>query len=264
MRARIDNALAVCEEANLTGPQDPPRWVLDLIAELQVSSGSLVWEPADTVEAHAELLDLQVHHLDVPPAEALADALGRLAYARGELRRLRERPAAAEAHVGGPQPTPATSVVPTGEAGVHAEEVVREIAGLRSALGHALGELRGQLDRLSEDVAGMRREAGPSAAAAVALPPNVSLSKAVAAARHACLVASEADLEEIAAAGGASLALLRGPSQRRALVELRRIAARYLRSRGCSLPEIGAALSRDHTTILHLLRKPVRSAGEAA
>jgi chromosomal replication initiation ATPase DnaA len=67
-------------------------------------------------------------------------------------------------------------------------------------------------------------------------------------------------VEELAAEAGVSLEVLRGPCRRRGLVELRRIVARYLRSRGCSLPEIGAALGRDHTTVLHLLRtQPRRS-----
>jgi hypothetical protein len=230
-RTRIDRALAACEEANLTGPRRPPRWVLDLVAELQTATGSLVWEPADTAEAHAELLDLQVHHLDVPPAAALADALGQLAHARREASRLRKL------------------LGPASDLEVLAEEVGREIAGLRSAIDQVRGEFRALL-------AAPPRERLPSAAG--------GLADAMAAAQRTSVHAWEADLEEIATAGGATLTLLRGPSRSRPLVELRRAAARYLRSRGCSLPEIGAALNRDHTSILHLLRTPVRSAGEAA
>ncbi len=86
MRDRIDRALAACEEINEVEPKRPPRWVLHLIAKLQSANGTLAWEPADTVEAHAELLDLQVRHQRTPPAEALADALGSLSRTRADLR----------------------------------------------------------------------------------------------------------------------------------------------------------------------------------
>jgi chromosomal replication initiation ATPase DnaA len=136
---------------------------------------------------------------------------------------------------------------------------------LRSTVDRAVRELVAQLDRLSDDVASTRRETQPAAGAdTVVLPPNLGLSAALAAAKHATQVASDVELEEIAGAAGTTLAELRGPSTRRALVEIRRIAARYLRERGCSLPEIGAALNRDHTSILHLLRTPSRAAGRAA
>ncbi len=185
MRDRIDSALAACEEINEVEPKPPPRWVLHLIATLQSANGTLAWEPADTVEAHAELLDLQVHHLHTPPAEALAEALGSLRRARADLRQAREQ-----------------------LAGVEARRIAVEAArGVR------------------------------------------------------CVAGYEADLEEIAEAGSASLAMLRGRSRRRPLVELRRIGARYLRMRGCSLPEIGELLGRDHTTILHLLEAPTPGAG---
>ncbi len=78
MRDRIDRALAACEEINEVEPRRPPRWVLHLVAKLQSANGTLAWEPADTVEAHTELLDLQAHQLRTPPAEALAEALGSL------------------------------------------------------------------------------------------------------------------------------------------------------------------------------------------
>jgi hypothetical protein len=110
---------------------------------------------------------------------------------------------------------------------------------------------------LREELAAMReaRETGafrqtPGRAAS----PDPRLAQAVEVARGIlCSGGFDSGLEEIAAAGGASLAQLRSPSRRAALVDLRRVAAQYLRSRGCSLPEIGAALHRDHTTIRHLL-----------
>lgn len=239
-RERIDRALGACEEVNAVSPERPARWVLDLISELQMASGSLVWEPANTVEAHAALLDLQVHHLDTPPGEALAEALGQLAHARGQLRQMRERLAAASAGAPDrtePAPTPALPI---------------------------LRELLMEVEHLRREVATMRAEARPreEATHTVALPAGGGLAEAVAAARRSCRMASEADLEEIAAAAGASLAQMRGPSRRRALVELRRIAARYLRARGCSLPEIGEALHRDHTSIQHLLGTPPRPGGQ--
>ncbi len=185
IRDRIDRALAACEEINQVEPRRPPGWVLHLIATLQSVNGTLAWEPADTVEAHAELLDLQVRHLRTPPAEALAEALGSLSRARAGLCQAREQLAAAEAR----------------------RIAVEAARGVRCSAGY------------------------------------------------------ETDLEVIAEAAGASLAMLRGRSRRRALVELRRIGARYLRTRGCSLPEIGELLGRDHTTILHLLNTPTPGAG---
>jgi hypothetical protein len=247
MRDQIDRALAACEEANLTGSPNPPRWVLDLIAELQAAAGSLLWEPADTAEAHDELLDLQVHHLDIPPAAALADVLGQLAHARREASRLRKL------------------LGPASDLEVLAEEVGREIAGLRSAIDQVRDQFRALLDQLGDEPAVTARQARPAAAGA--LPSTVSLSEAVAVARRVSVDGWETDLEEIAAAGGGTLALLRGPSRSRPLVELRRQAALYLRSRGCSLSEIGAALNRDHTSILNLLsprRRQPRRATEAA
>jgi chromosomal replication initiation ATPase DnaA len=74
----------------------------------------------------------------------------------------------------------------------------------------------------------------------------------------------EPEVESIAAAAGVTVERLRGRCRRRELVELRRIVARYLRSRGCTLPEIGRAIGRDHTTVLALLRgRPRRPLGEA-
>jgi hypothetical protein len=79
---------------------------------------------------------------------------------------------------------------------------------------------------------------------------------AVAAARG---VHVAAEVEEIVTAGGMTMADLRAPSRKRELVEVRRIVAIYLRQRGCSLPEIGRVLNRDHSTVLHLLRTTVRT-----
>ena len=63
-------------------------------------------------------------------------------------------------------------------------------------------------------------------------------------------------VQQIVDAAGLTLEQLRGRGRRRAEVELRRIVAAYLRRRGCSLPEIGRVLDRDHTSVLSLLRTP--------
>jgi len=48
---------------------------------------------------------------------------------------------------------------------------------------------------------------------------------------------------------------LRGPSRRAYIVRARWEAMRMLRDRGLSLSAIGIILNRDHTTVLHALRR---------
>jgi chromosomal replication initiation ATPase DnaA len=98
----------------------------------------------------------------------------------------------------------------------------------------------------------------PRAAAGVAADGGVEayLAAAVAAARR---VPVAAEVEEIVAAAGMTMADLRAPSRKREMMEVRRIVAAYLRRRGCSLPEIGRVLNRDHSTVLHLLRTTPRT-----
>lgn len=53
---------------------------------------------------------------------------------------------------------------------------------------------------------------------------------------------------------GCSADLIRGPFRTRLLVDIRMAIARELRASGLSLPEIGKAMNRNHTTVLSLLR----------
>lgn len=46
-----------------------------------------------------------------------------------------------------------------------------------------------------------------------------------------------------------------GMGRHRSVAEARQIAIWLLRRRGYSLPQIGAAMARDHTTVLHAIRK---------
>lgn len=63
-------------------------------------------------------------------------------------------------------------------------------------------------------------------------------------------------IRRIAEAHGITVADLKGECRARHMVAARRSAAAYLRSRGWTTPQIGKCLGgRDHTTILHLLRR---------
>jgi hypothetical protein len=78
---------------------------------------------------------------------------------------------------------------------------------------------------------------------------------------------ADAAVARIAEAAGITPDVLRGPCRRVELVELRRIAARYLRGQGLSLGSIGRALGdRDHTTVRNLLLGPrsTRATGRTA
>jgi hypothetical protein len=105
--------------------------------------------------------------------------------------------------------------------------------------------------------------ASPGAARPVATPAtddgaDADLAAAVAAARR---LRFTAEVEQIVGAAGVTVVQIQGHGKSRALVEVRRIVAAYLRRRGCSLPEIGHVLNRDHTSVLHLLRTPPRESG---
>jgi len=127
-------------------------------------------------------------------------------------------------------------------------------AGQRAARRHQLRA--GHVRRSARGQRAGRRPppCGPPPRAAVGVAANggacADLAAAVAAARG---VHVAAEAEEIVAAAGMTMADLRAPSRKREIVEVRRIVAIYLRQRGCSLPEIGRVLSRDHSTVLHLL-----------
>src|SRR5258708_18370154 len=97
----------------------------------------------------------------------------------------------------------------------------------------------------------------PAVAPFVTGTADADLAAAVAAARR---LRFTVEVEQIAAAAGVTVEQVRGRGKGRELVEVRRIVAAYLRRRGCSLPEIGRVLNRDHTSVLHLLRVPARAA----
>jgi chromosomal replication initiation ATPase DnaA len=61
-------------------------------------------------------------------------------------------------------------------------------------------------------------------------------------------------LDSCSAAFGFTVHELAGPSHSRALVAARREFAREARRQGYSFPEIGRALGRHHTTIMHLVK----------
>jgi DnaA-like protein len=90
---------------------------------------------------------------------------------------------------------------------------------------------------------------------------DADLAAAVAAARR---LAFTTEVEQIVAAAGVSMADVRGASMSRRLTEVRRIVATYLRRRGCSLPEIGRVLNRNHKSVLHLLRTTERQEAHSA
>ncbi len=94
------------------------------------------------------------------------------------------------------------------------------------------------------------------------IPPSddteAELTAAVAAARR---LRYTAEVEQIVGAAGVTVDQMRGRRKGRELVEVRRIVAAYLRRRGCSLPEIGRVLNRDHTSVLNLLRASARRTG---
>lgn len=93
------------------------------------------------------------------------------------------------------------------------------------------------------------------------LGSDEEMARAMARARSAGRPELEAQAERIAGAAGVSLQVLRGASRRRELVDLRRLVAHHLQSRGCSLPAIGRLLHRDHSSVVNLLRVPPRPVG---
>lgn len=84
---------------------------------------------------------------------------------------------------------------------------------------------------------------------------DADLAAAIEAARR---LRYASEVEQIVAAAGITVEQMRGRGKGRELVGVRRIVAAYLRRRGCSLPEIGRVVNRDHTTVLSLLRAPTK------
>ncbi len=55
----IDQAVECCEESNLREQLDVPRWIADLVVQLQAAAGEELLVPRDTIVAHGQLLDLR-------------------------------------------------------------------------------------------------------------------------------------------------------------------------------------------------------------
>ena len=69
------------------------------------------------------------------------------------------------------------------------------------------------------------------------------------------LRAPERVLRDVARELGVAVGDVVGPRRSRRFVQIRGAVMRELRAAGLSLPEIGTVLHRDHTTVLHHLRK---------
>jgi chromosomal replication initiation ATPase DnaA len=65
----------------------------------------------------------------------------------------------------------------------------------------------------------------------------------------------DAIIDLVARRHGMSIDVLRGKSRSAPLVRIRQLAMSEARDAGYSLPEIGRALNRDHTTVLHGIRR---------
>jgi hypothetical protein len=259
MRERIDKALDACEEINLTKPGPAPRWVLDLVADLQAGIGSLLWVPTNTVEAHAELLDLQAPYLSTPHGETLHETQELLAQTRRELRRARDQLEARKvepARVRADQQNAKALDQMREQLEAAQRDLRRTRAELETARGEAgqVVQLRDQLAAAKSALEDARDELAirdQRCRCGTSISP---LQRAVARARRLGPLGFDRDVHEIAAAAGVTVEALRSRDRRPGMVELRRTVAMYLRERGCSLPEIGDVIGRDHTTVLQLLR----------
>ena len=59
----IDHAVERCEEGNLQEQLEVPRWIADLVVQLQAAAGEELVVPPDTIAAHGQLLDLRGRYL---------------------------------------------------------------------------------------------------------------------------------------------------------------------------------------------------------
>ena len=59
----IDHAVERCEEGNLREQLEVPRWIADLVVQLQAAGGEELVVPRDTIAAHGQLLDLRGRYL---------------------------------------------------------------------------------------------------------------------------------------------------------------------------------------------------------
>jgi hypothetical protein len=70
----MDLAVARCEEANLREQLEVPRWVADLLVQLQAAAGEQPRIPSDTIEAHGWLLDARERYMpDISSLQAAED-----------------------------------------------------------------------------------------------------------------------------------------------------------------------------------------------
>jgi hypothetical protein len=59
----IDLAVERCEERNLREQLAVPRWIADLVVQLQAAAGEELAVPADTIATHGQLLDLRRRYM---------------------------------------------------------------------------------------------------------------------------------------------------------------------------------------------------------
>jgi hypothetical protein len=59
----IDSAVERCEEGNLRDRLEVPRWVAEVVVQLQAAAGEDLLIPRDTVTAHGQLLDVREHYM---------------------------------------------------------------------------------------------------------------------------------------------------------------------------------------------------------
>jgi hypothetical protein len=59
----IDLAAECCEERNLSNQLWVPRWISDLVVQLQAAAGEELRIPTDTIDAHGELLDRRENYM---------------------------------------------------------------------------------------------------------------------------------------------------------------------------------------------------------
>jgi hypothetical protein len=77
----IDLAVERCEERNLREQLELPRWIADLVVQLQATAGEDLVVPGDTLAAHGQLLDLRRRYMpgssEEDDSERTCDSCGR-------------------------------------------------------------------------------------------------------------------------------------------------------------------------------------------
>lgn len=80
---------------------------------------------------------------------------------------------------------------------------------------------------------------------------------------YEALVDIEVYIEGFAESANISISLLKGKNRARRLVNHRAQLCKALRVKGFSYPEIGKALNRHHTSIMHLVKDDMRNKNKA-